>query len=294
MTLRHFRIFIAVCEERNMTAAANRLYMTQPSVSQAIRELENYYEKKLFQRLSNRLFTTKEGEFLYEHASQIIQRSNQLDQSFRGHLFPSTLRIGSNYTVGSVLIHKYLDHYRAMSPSTKISVLVNKSSVLIEQLKSNRLDLILIEERPDNLDLIQTPFQQDRLALVVDTHHPLASRSSLSLLELSTEDFLLREKGAGVRDLFDQQMREKGYTVTPYWESTSTTSLVEAARHGYGIAVLPYELIKNNISNQTLVELHVPELDFQRNLVIATHKHQFLSSEIHTFLNAVLSCSTVS
>jgi DNA-binding transcriptional LysR family regulator len=87
MTIRHLRIFIAVHDELNMTAAANKLFMTQPAVSQAIKELEDYYGVLLFERLSRRLYVTESGEILYQYATHIIKLFDKLEDNLKENAF---------------------------------------------------------------------------------------------------------------------------------------------------------------------------------------------------------------
>ena len=92
MSLRNLRIFITVYEERNMTAAANKLFMTQPSVSQAIKELESHYGVALFERLSRKLYVTESGETLYQYATHIIKIFDELEIDLRKMRFGKKLK----------------------------------------------------------------------------------------------------------------------------------------------------------------------------------------------------------
>lgn len=109
MMIRHLKIFITVHDELNMTVAANKLFMTQPSVSQAIKELENYYGVVLFERLSRKLYATESGEKLYQYASHIIKLFDDVEDSLKEDALQKKLMIGANYTVGISLIHKYIE-----------------------------------------------------------------------------------------------------------------------------------------------------------------------------------------
>lgn len=294
MTLRHFRIFLELYEERNMTAAAAKLYITQPSVSQALKEMEEHYEAKLFERLSNRLFITEAGEEVYHYASHIVSLASELEGKMKGVNLNKRLMIGANYTVGTFLIHNYIEQFQMIFPQTQVNIRVNKASNLIEMLRNNKLDFILIEERQGEKDLTQKFFQNDRIVFAVSTQHELAQKASIDLKELLSENFLLREKGAGVRDLFDAKMFEQGYKIEPYWESTSTTALIQATKRSYGIGVFPYELVKEEFLIGSLRELNIENLDFSRKLVIALHKNKFLSLEMEEFINIVLANSSLS
>lgn len=288
MTLRHFRIFVSVCEELNMTSAARKLYMTQPSVSQVIREMESHYQSELFKRFSNRLIITESGELVLQYARQILTLNQSLDEQLMGNNYRKKLSIGCNYTVASVIIHDILRRYSLIQPDILPAVTVNRSSVLIDMLRSGQADIALIEERPEVKDIIMRPFRTDRIALVVDSKDPLADRNYLLLSAVPAQRYLLREKGAGVRDQFDRTLYQQGISVAPFWESTSTTAIIQAVKHGYGIGVLPYELVREEIVAGHLNELFIPGLDFTRTLVIATLNRNIMFQELSDFIDTVL------
>ena len=127
MTIRHLRILVAVYDELNMTVAARKLFMTQPSISQAIKELENYYGVVLFERLSRKLYVTEAGEKAYQYATHIIKLFDELQDNLKENAFQKKLVIGANYTVGAGLIHKYIDNFKGLYPNSEIMVIVNNA-----------------------------------------------------------------------------------------------------------------------------------------------------------------------
>lgn len=104
MTLRHLKIFVAVAETKSMSAAARRCFITQPTVSQTIHELEEHYHTILFERLSRKLYITEAGKNLLSHARQVIDQFEQLEQSMADDSITQRLRIGATLTVGVCLL----------------------------------------------------------------------------------------------------------------------------------------------------------------------------------------------
>lgn len=283
MTIRHLRIFIAVHDSRSMTAAANQLFMTQPSVSQAIKEMETYYSVVLFERLSHKLFITEAGKRLYQYAIHITKLFNEMEESLKESVAHKKLAIGANYTVGSALIDRYIQRFNELYPDAEIRVYINKASVLTEMLRSNELDLALMEEN-NQPDLKKEVFCDDRIVIVADPQHPLSAKVPITAADLANERLLLREKGAGVRNLFDSRMHHIGLSVQPYWESTSTTALINAAKNRLGIAVLPFQLVRDQIASGFLKELRIEDMDLSRKLAIFYHKNKFLTDAIKEFI----------
>lgn len=267
-----------------MTIAANKLFMAQPSISQAIKELESYYGVVLFERLSRKLYVTTSGEKLYQYASHIMKLFDEVEDILKENALQQKLMIGANYTVGVSLIHKYIEKFKRLYPNSEIMVNVNKSSTLVEMLKKNKLDLALIEEIENNSDLIQAVFYNDRIMIVAHPEYHLFSKKGVTAHDIVNEHLLLREKGAGVRDLFELRMNEIGLFFKPYWESTSTTALINAAKNKIGIAVLPFQLLKAHIALGSLKELKVKGVNLNRRLTIVYHKNKLLTSAMQDFI----------
>ena len=119
MTIRHLRIFLAVADSGTMSQAAKKLYITQPSVSQAVRELEEHYRVLLFERLSKKLYITEAGKTFYSYAKQVVFQFDQLEE----HMFrdlKERLRIGATVTVGSRALPEIVREFRLEHPQTDV------------------------------------------------------------------------------------------------------------------------------------------------------------------------------
>ncbi len=284
MTLRHLNIFITVYEERNMTNAAKKLYMTQPSVSQAIKELEEYYEEVLFDRFPRTLYPTEAGNEVYQHASQIM---SVFDKSKDRVHKKEKIKIGANITVGATMIQQYVKSFEQLYPDVKVLVSINNAGYLLGLLLKNELDMVLIEERELDPHLTYEVFFQDRIVLLANNQHPLTRSKNLHLCDIANEDFLLREQGAGVRITFDKLASLNGFPVQPTWESCSSYALINAVKENIGIAVLPYRIAKEHIDRKEVTELPIQDLNLNRKLQIVYHKDKHFSQPLNYFKEIV-------
>ena len=116
MNFRHLKIFLSVCEAGNMTRAAKDLYITQPSVSQAITELEKYYEVRLFERFSHRLYLTPSGERLRTYAQHMLNLSEQARQDLIDLSHEGSVRIGASLTIGTYLLPGLISTFQVNFP----------------------------------------------------------------------------------------------------------------------------------------------------------------------------------
>lgn len=281
------RIFLAVCEHGTMTAAADALYMTQSAVSQTIAALEDYYGVALFDRFPRKLKLTAAGNTLKTAAQDIVRRIEETDALLKDTDQTGPVRIGVNLSVGKVLIHDYLQKYRINDRSTEIHVISTKGSALCEMLDRGELDFLMMEEA-DSEDYIQEPFYQDRIVMVVRSDDPLLKRKRLKLSDLKDEPFFLRERGAGVREMFDHLCKAHGIKVKTAWESSSTSILVNALLHGErGIAVLPYLLVCRDLEEGTIKELDINDVRLDRTLYIVRHRRKHLSKAAQDFIRLI-------
>ena len=136
MTFRHLKIFIAVAQTGSMSAAARELYIAQPTVSQVIAEIENEYGIRLFERLSRRLYITREGRQLLDYARHITALFEEMERDLHYASRNRTLRVGATITVGSCVLPALVARFEAENPSDTVEVLVDNTRVIEEKILS--------------------------------------------------------------------------------------------------------------------------------------------------------------
>lgn len=290
MTTRHLKIFLEVYKSGSMTAAAKRLFMTQPSVSQAIHEMEEHYGVRLFERLYRKLYPTPAGKELMLYAENILGLFNEMEAKLEAGNLAQSLEVGLFFTAG-MLVHPWLSAFRAACPSTSVHIHVWKGSELKRRLRTASIDLAVMEEFDHEPDLCQELIAEDRLVAVTAVDDPLLSEGPITARQLSEAPLLLREKGAGVRDQLESEMQRLGFHISPLWESASSLVLLEAARHQEGIAILPYQLAQPALHRGEVAELPVTGIDFARRMALTWHKDKFITGPMQTFMDIVHSIS---
>ncbi len=284
MTLRHMRIFVAVCECGGITAAAQQLYLAQPTVSLAVSELEEYYGVRLFDRISRRLFITQRGQEFYEYAKHIVSLFDEMERSMKDADSAGMLRLGSSITIATFLLPDLLCRFRRMHPGIQAQVRVDNSEEIEHRVSTNEVDFGLIEGVVHSEHMVCEEFARDALVLVCGQNHPLAQTPQVQAHQLKGCDFLLRQKGSGTRELFDSTMLLHGVEITPVWESVSTQAIVEAVCRGLGISVLPYRWVQQDLREGRLHRLKIEGVRFEREFTLIYHKNKFLSQATQDFL----------
>lgn len=283
MTLRHLKIFVSVYQNRGFTRAGQELHLAQPSVSLAIRELEAYYGVRLFERIGRRIYPTVQGEDFYGYAIHIVSLFDEMEKKVRNWDTLGTLRIGTSITIGTRILPRLLKEFSAQFPQTETRAVICNSAAIEQQLLDSRIDLGLIETRPEHPELLSEPFMQDSLCAVLPSGHVLAARKAVTLSELSAYPFFMREEGSAVREVLKARLSLEQLSVQPAWESTSTQAIVQGVAAGLGVSVLPLLMVRKDITEGTVQGLSLdPPLN--RELHVVYHKSKYLTANMQAFI----------
>lgn len=282
MTLRHIRIFLSVFQNNGITKAAQELHIAQPSVSLAVKEMEEYYGTKLFDRIGKKIYPTQNGRRLYDYALKICGLFDEANRSVKNPDTLGEIRIGASITTGTKLLPDILKRYKTIRPEITVTAVVGNSDEIEKKVLANEIDVGFTEKQPQSPEILAEPFGADRLCAVAARGGTLADAKRVTPEQLAREPFLTREKGSAVREITDAYFAVAGLTITPVMESTGTQALLNAAERGIGVAILPYLLAKERLDSGTLCEIPlVPEI--KRDLNIIRHKSKFLSPAVEEF-----------
>lgn len=286
MTIRHLKIFLAVCDNGyNTTKAAEALHMTQPAVSLAVRELEQYYGVTLFDRIGRRLKITAGGQRFWEYSSHIVSLFDDMEKGMRDWDSFGILRVGASVTIGSQFLPNYVKAFYNRFPGTEVQATIGPSEQLEGQILNSELDFALIEGPPHTLSLISEEYMEDQLVVICPANGMFHMGQQISVEEFRRQKFLLREHGSGTREVFDRVTVDAGFSVSPIWEAMSATALVNAVINGLGITVLPHRMVIGPLEHGLVVSVDVKGLSFRRKFHIVYHKKKFLTASAKAFLD---------
>lgn len=284
MTLRHLRIFVAVADSGKMSLAAKQLYLSQPTVSQAVAELEEHYGSRFFERLNKKLYITEAGQQLLDYARHILALADEMELQLQYSSKHRALKVGATITVGICVLTDVINAFEAGHPHLKVEAYVDNTSVIEHMLLRSELDLGLVEGQVKSPDLRQEPFMQDELVLVCGPGHPLWGRERVSAAELQDESFVLRERGSGTRELFMNYLAERGVSVYEKWECHSSASIKSAVMGGQGLSVISRRLVEREIAEKKLYPLALQEVVLMRPFSLIYHKNKYLSAPLQALM----------
>lgn len=284
MTLRHFQIFTAVCDKMNMTAAAETLYMSQPAVSQAIAELEKYYDVRLFERLSRKLYLTAAGEKLRGYAQHMLRMNVELEKDMRSQRENVTIRVGASVTVGAYVLPGLVSEFKKADSLTRVEVIEDNTRQIERLILTDRLDLGVVEGNTSSPDVICRPFMDDELTLICAPGHRFAGMSEVPPAELEREDFIVRENGSGTRKTFEDAMNAAGLSWRAAWICNNADSIRTAVAEGIGISVISRLAVTDDIAAGRLCAPRLLDMSFKRKFKIVYHKNKYLTVPIRDFM----------
>lgn len=291
MTLRHLRVFLAVYQTQNVTRAAERLHMTQPTVTRAVQELERYYGVRLFERINRRLYITQSGRQLYARAVHIVGSFDRMEKELKNWDEFGLLRIGATPTLASVLLPKTLMTFEKKHPKLRVRCSVENGTHLQEALADDRLDFALIEGEVAAEHLHAEPFSEDRLILLLPPDDPRRNAPALTLRELAESPLLLREKGSMGRSFLDRVFAAHDLPLEPLMESISTHAIIQAVHAGLGISFLPQRLIRHSVESGFVATRAVDDEPFVRRNFAVWHEDKFLTRSARELLEDFRRCS---
>lgn len=284
MTIRHLRIFVEVYRRENVTHAAEHLHMTQPAVTRAVRELEQYYGVHLFERMYRHLSPTEAGRRLYSQALPLLDDFDRIEIGLRDWDALGIIRVGATVTLGGTVLPALIRQFSARNPGIELRVTVANGDTLAAALCENRLDLALMESVPASPDLHTEKIGSDFLCAVMAPDDPLAAGETVTLEQISRVPLLVREWGSTARAVLQNAMTERGLPMSIAWESISTEALLRAAAEGLGVAVVPESRVREAIAAGTVCRRPISGHALGRTRVAAWHKEKYLTASMQRFL----------
>lgn len=282
MTLRHLMIFTAVVDTGGMNKAAKKLHLSQPNISQAIAELEKHYGTKLFERFSQKLYLTKEGELLLSFSRHILDSYKQMEAAMNQAVEKTQIQIGCSISVGTCLINDILDQAEEVLPNCNFEVKVANSSEIEKALLRNQIDVGIVEGVVEDENLIAIPVCEDELVIVCGKTHPFANKKDIPLSSLEGQNYVSRESGSTERNQYEQLLEQKGITLNRTFCSTNTEAIKNAVICGRGIAIFSKRMIKKEVQEGSLIALSIKDVCVMRNFHFIRHKNKYMSKALQT------------
>jgi DNA-binding transcriptional LysR family regulator len=289
VTLRQMRVFAAVARYRSFTRAARELHLTQPAISQQIKQLELEAGLPLLEHVGRQIHLTAAGEELLRYASQITELLREAGESLaamRG-LKRGVLKLGAVSTA-KYFAPSLLSEFAPKYPEVTIRFTVGNREEIIQQLASNEIDLVIMGRPPRELVTVAEPFAKHPLVIIAAPNHPLAgSKKRIPLSRLGSENFIIREAGSGTRASMEHVFRAHGVPIRASMEVSSNETIKQAVMAGMGISFISIHTVALELAAGKLVILNVAGLPLIRDWYVIHLRDKRLSpitAAFRTFL----------
>lgn len=290
MDIRRLEVFCKVVELKSFTKAAEAALLSQPTVSEQIRLLEESFDEKLLDRLGREVLPTGAGDILYQYARRIIRLRDEAVQAidhYRGRL-SGQLWIGASTIPGAYILPQRLEPFKARCPDARLTLKISGSGRIVEQLIEGSLEIGIIGAPWKDQRLECDPLFEDELVLTLPPGHPWAARSSVSVEELAGEPFILRESGSGTRMVMEEALSSAGFDpgrLSLVAEMGSTEAVRQGIKARIGISILSSLAVAEDLRLGTLVALPLEGLRIRRPFYLIQRKNRQLSPLANAFLD---------
>jgi DNA-binding transcriptional LysR family regulator len=291
MADRRLQVFYTVAKQLSFTKAAELLYMTQPAVTFQVKQLEEHFNTRLFERSHSKITLTPAGEVALEYAEKILNLSNEMETRL-GELtgqVSGTLMVGASTTIAEYMLPRLLGDFKAQYPHVHARLTVANSETIESKVADHTLDVGLIEAPSHHPQLTPQVCGEDELVAICAPNHPLASFKSVSPAQLAEMPYVSREDGSGTREVVDEYLRGNGIQPDDLhiaMELGSREAIKGAVEAGLGIAILSRATIAKELKLGDLVAVPL-EPRLHRPLSMVYAKEKFRSRLLQTFLDFV-------
>lgn len=279
MADRRLQVFRTVARLLSFTKAAETLHMTQPAVTFQVRQLEEYFGTRLFDRTHNRISLTDAGKVVHRYADRIFELYGEMESSVReltGDL-SGVLTIGASTTIAEYMLPALLGDFKRHYPEVNIQLKVSNTEGIVSMVESNTIDLGVVEGPVANKNLAVEVCRIDHLEVIVPPDHALADARSLKIAEILDYPFIVREEGSGTRDVITSYLEKCSQdpaTLNIAIELGNPEAIKGAVEAGMGVSIISRATLHKEIQLGSLVAIPL-DPPLKRKFSFVHQKQQF-------------------
>lgn len=286
MNFRKLKIFYETAKYLNMTRVAKEMYISQPSISQSINELENDLGVKLFDRIGKKLYLTHEGEVFLNYTRRIL---NLYDESVKVIKDFDTNKagkivIGASTTIGIYILPEIIRKFSNEYSDIEISLIIENTKIIEGLILDNKVDFAFIEGDITSEEIIKEVIWKDELVFICGDKNILKDKRVISGDELKNQKIIMREDGSGTREQAELFLIKNKIKFNTFLELGNTEAIKKSVEANLGIACLSYMVVEDKIKTKDLFLFRLEEGKIERDLSLIVHRDKFLSSNMKSFI----------
>jgi DNA-binding transcriptional LysR family regulator len=288
--LNQLKIFHVVAQQQSFTRAAQSLFLTQPGISKHIKDLEEYYGTRLFDRIGKKVVLTQAGGLLFSQTEKIfrlVDRVKEEIDDLKG-LQAGDLKIGASVTIGIYLLPGILEKFKKLYPGTRVTLDIDLNRQVIRQVLDNSADIGLLGAPAADDRLVMTPFHRDSLVVIAPGNKLWAKKDSISADDLPGEQFILSRRGSGTRAVIEERLNAAGVVLQNTMEFGNTEAIKKAVEAGLGISIVSNSAVAREVQLGVIKAIELSGINLERDFYLVYRKDKYISTLIKTFLEFVI------
>jgi DNA-binding transcriptional LysR family regulator len=291
--LHQIEIFCTLIRLRSFSRAAEALFLTQPTVSGHIKNLETDLNVKLLDRLGKRVVPTEAGEVLYRHGQKLLALRDQARQEIEGisGTISGLLKIGGSTIPGAYVLPATIGSFKKKYPSASFQLHIDDTAKVAEAVASGDLHIGVVGARVTDSRLETRPFLKDELVIAVPAGHRWARRKAVTIGELAGEPFIVRESGSGTRRIMEERIGKAGISLADLNTVAvvgSSDAVRQAVKAGLGISILSMRALRDDIRGGRLSAVRLKGIQLERSFSVILLNGKSRSPLCQAFLDFLL------
>ncbi|MDI6801452.1 MAG: selenium metabolism-associated LysR family transcriptional regulator [Thermodesulfovibrionales bacterium] len=290
MDIHQLKVFASVFKNRSFSNASEDIHLTQPTISDHVKSLEEELDCKLFDRLGRTIIPTKEAEALYVHATEIIEKIGNIKDAigrFKKEI-SGELIIGASTIPGTYLMPSIMAGFRKKYQAISFQILIADSKEIIEKIAKHNLLIGIVGAKLTNSQVNYIPLMEDELIAVSSLS--LIDKDKMPLKDLVKYPMVLREEGSGTRRETEKILEGKGIALENIKIAGifgSTDAIKQAVKAGMGTAILSRHSVKDELTHRIFKKIKITDIHMKRKFYIITHKKRTLPAVYNLLLEYI-------
>lgn len=277
MELRELKLFLEVTNYNSFTKAAEHSYLSQSSLSKAIKKLEEELQLELFERSTRHMQLTEAGKIVYiqsQKVFEVIEELNvQLDQ-FR-EIATGEIKLGIPPLIGTLFFSEIARNFEERYPEVSLILIERGAKVINQLVEEGTIDLGIVVLPEDESKFNITPFIQDSFVLFVNEEHRLAHKKSIKLKELKDEKFIVFTEDFALHDFMIEACQAAGFTPNIALKSSQWDVMIEVVASKLGVTILPNSIYnKQTNKNVKIIPIEKPALLWRLGVITKRNSHK--------------------
>lgn len=290
MNLNYLRTFATIAETKNLSETAERLFLTQPAVTQQVKHLENHFAIQLIERTRRGVTLTEAGEVLSSYARKIVALYDELEQTIDNlrASYSGNLTVGATSTIGSYAVPCSICLFKEKFPEARLKLKVGNRKQVVQDLKEGNIDIALIEAKDLKGAFTKYELATEEMVIIAPNKEPWRARTVITLEEFRKAPIIMREVDSGIRQDIENTLRS--VDVDPAQlnivvELANLDSIKAAVEAGVGLSIMPRLAVRKELHTKALLALQLEGVSFTQKIYLAYYNQRVQSKLAKAFVN---------